>query len=194
MIPFRKYEVGGDAVGERYEPPQSRKIPGDGNCYFRSLSFFVTGTQHNHLLFRRLLCQYIDENKECFMNLHEPEFKPNYKEWQIKMKREHTWADEIIVKATSCWLNLSVWTYSPAEWLVHNHDQPLVNIPANHCKKPGCRLTGKEVTKYHWIETTPYNFGQELEFISEFSKQSRGIYMKNVSDHYEPVLSISSVG
>ena len=42
----------------------TRKVRGDGNCLFRSLSYLVTGSERNHSAIRRAICDYIAQCKQ----------------------------------------------------------------------------------------------------------------------------------
>jgi len=44
-----------------------KEIVADGNCLFRSMSFFrERGNQDNHMKYRKEVIQYIRENKEDY--------------------------------------------------------------------------------------------------------------------------------
>jgi len=43
-----------------------RDIKGDGNCLFRALSDQIEGNEHQHLTYRKLVCQYMKRNQEDF--------------------------------------------------------------------------------------------------------------------------------
>lgn len=43
-----------------------REITGDGNCLFRALSDQIEGNENQHLVYRKLVCQYIKQNQDNF--------------------------------------------------------------------------------------------------------------------------------
>lgn len=59
-----------------------RDITGDGNCLFRALSDQLEGTEGNHLLYRRQVCEYMRKNRVDF----EPFVVGLYEEIENKKK------------------------------------------------------------------------------------------------------------
>ena len=43
-------------MGHEHEPGVTARIIGDGNYFFRTLSYFLTGSQREHQRLRALLC------------------------------------------------------------------------------------------------------------------------------------------
>ena len=57
---------GPSRMGHEHEPDVTAWIIGDGNCFFRTLWYFLTGAQREHQRLRALLCQFTRENNEQF--------------------------------------------------------------------------------------------------------------------------------
>ena len=63
-------------------------INSDGNCLFRAIQYFLTGSQRNHDKLRTGVCDFMHENKEEYQDLFEP--LPNIKGFQsIEYKKEN---------------------------------------------------------------------------------------------------------
>ena len=57
---------GPSRMGHEHEPGITAWIIGDGNCFFRTLSYFLTGAQREHQRLSALMCQFMRENNEQF--------------------------------------------------------------------------------------------------------------------------------
>ncbi len=68
-------------------PSVTGGIHGDGNCFFRSMPFLVTGVQQHHSQLQNACTTYMDAHKGCFEALAQCR---NYID-QSKMKYNGTW-------------------------------------------------------------------------------------------------------
>ena len=113
-------------MGHEYEPGVTAWIIGDGNCFFCTLSYFLTGAQREHQRLRALLCQFMHENNEQFNAI------ANQKDYVITRKvsllGEYAREVEIFVAAT--FLGTPIWTFSPYgdshRWQCH---RPVSGLP-----------------------------------------------------------------
>ncbi len=100
---------------------------GDGNCFFRSLSFLLTGVQQQYSQLCNACTAYMEEHKDTFEALAQCE---NYFE-QSKMNYNGTYATEVEIFAMASLLNTTVFTYSPFgntyEWQKFS---PLPDLPS----------------------------------------------------------------
>ena len=55
---------GPSRMGHKHEPGVTAWIIGDGNCFFCTLSNFLTGAQREHQCLHTLLCQFMREINE----------------------------------------------------------------------------------------------------------------------------------
>ena len=58
FYPYPDYVIGGECV-QKKAPSIRMPIYGDGNCYFRSISYIVSGEEKFHLEVRRAVCDFI---------------------------------------------------------------------------------------------------------------------------------------
>ena len=122
---------------QQFSSRQRKQIAGDGNCFFRALSYILFGTEAEHKELRLTLADFISENKEIFKDWS---FEADF-ERHADVKRR--WATEVELKAASTYLQRPIYTYySPVEskyrWLIISplslnvsHQLPL-QIPLEH--------------------------------------------------------------
>ena len=100
---------------------------GDGNCFFRSLSYFLTGAQREHQRLPALLCQFMQEINEQFNAI------ANQKDYVITSKvsqlGEYATEEEILAAAT--FHGIPIWTFYPYgyshKWQYH---RPVSGLPS----------------------------------------------------------------
>ena len=94
---YPKYVLGGTCT--QGKAPISAKIKGDGNCYFRTISYSICGEEIYHADIRNAVCDFIstfDADLKPFL------VKGKGKEYILKsnMRRHGIWASEIEILAT----------------------------------------------------------------------------------------------
>ena len=100
---------------------------GDGNCFFRTLSYFLTGAQREHQHLRALLCQFMRENNEQFNAI------ANQKDYVItsKVSQLVEYATEVEIFVAATFLETPIWTFSPYgdshRWQCH---RPVSGLPS----------------------------------------------------------------
>ncbi|XP_062613488.1 uncharacterized protein LOC134275232 [Saccostrea cucullata] len=100
------------------EPRCEKNILGDGNCFFRAVSFSLTNSEDFHSAMRNAVCEHMMRNRELF--------KPFLKDGvdtvenhlsTTQMLQEGTWATEVEIFATAHLLNTDIYTFSGGCWL-----------------------------------------------------------------------------
>ncbi|PIC51600.1 hypothetical protein B9Z55_002047 [Caenorhabditis nigoni] len=124
------------------EPDQIQEIEADGNCFFRAISWCLTGSEAHHKKLRRATAEYLKNNKPSLKK-----YQSNFEAHAKKMKQNAEWATNCEVVAISKMLSVNIYTYLSSGWT---------------CQSP----SNNEVTAVG------------------------SIYLNNVSEHYEPVLSL----
>ena len=95
----------------------ARSTLGDGNCFYRSVSYLLFGTEDNYQIIK-LCCIYILKEYDFFFEneskkiCHEFSYKDNF----IQVCQENKWADEIVFAAAAIFLNRSVVTITCTEF------------------------------------------------------------------------------
>ena len=101
------------------------RIVSDGNCFFRTLSYFFCGDQSiKHKEIRKMITQFIKNYKNDFCEL----FTSNDIELAIKRK-DGDWADDIEIRAAATLFNanINVYSYRYKLWVTYS---PIGNLPS----------------------------------------------------------------
>ena len=106
------YKLGGTGQGVK-PPTKCFVINGDGNCYFRAVSFILTGVEKYHFVVRQAICDFIAIHYDD-LNL----FLAKYKDGEAylkdtKMRENSTWGTELEIIATA--------TMAKRDVIVYNH-------------------------------------------------------------------------
>ena len=107
-------------------PLGTARIAADGNCFFRSVSLAVAGSQEFHEELRLLITTYMihTSTNPMLSSLGSPD---DYMESYMKRSRMQTlctWATELEVIAAASLLNTTIFIYAkcrePFKWLKHS--------------------------------------------------------------------------
>lgn len=102
------------------EPDVIEDIVPDGNCYFRTISFLLTGSQSNYVKVRSLLIfnmlGKLKTSCDKFLRTKYVYQQSNFRavqDWINKtgMHRDGQWATDLEIFATALLLNIDIWTY-----------------------------------------------------------------------------------
>jgi hypothetical protein len=110
------------------KPSNFKRVLGDGNCFFRCISYLLTGTEQFHAVFRNLVCQHI-QSTHTLTNQTPTEYLNN-----TKMFTLGTWATETEIFATASLLQTDIYVYtavSPGVWKWLRHG-PLQQLQSKH--------------------------------------------------------------
>ncbi|XP_078333990.1 uncharacterized protein LOC111105212 [Crassostrea virginica] len=141
-VPYIRYST--DMLSSQQtlsKPSSEKKIVGDGNCFFRAMSFSVTNTEDYYYVMRNAVCTHLNQNQELF----KPFLRDNVKSVKnhllsSRMSENGTWATEVEILAMAHLLNVEIYTYTRSNWLrfspsdVDSSTQGIVGaIYLNHC-------------------------------------------------------------
>jgi len=93
------------------EPLAVQQIVGDGNCFFRAISYEVTLSEEHHLFFRTAACNVLRDKryKASFESKHIPnQLSANEYIKQMKMEKLGTWATDVEIFALAQLLNTRI--------------------------------------------------------------------------------------
>ncbi|KAK3105087.1 hypothetical protein FSP39_016983 [Pinctada imbricata] len=103
------------------KPKAVENIKGDGNCYFRCLSFALTGSQNVHERVRDVVVTFMTEHTERI----EKHFGDTYLN-DSNMDKSGTWATEAEILASAAYLNTDIYVYAKSgksyKWLKYPAD------------------------------------------------------------------------
>ena len=100
---------------------------GNGNCFFRTLSYFLPGAQKEHQRLRALLCQFLHANNEQFNAI------ANQKDYVITSKASQLeeYATEVEIFASATFLGIQIWTFSPyGDFYRWQRQRPVSGLPS----------------------------------------------------------------
>lgn len=100
------------------DPLKTKSIKGDGNCFFRALSFAISGTECNHCLMRQVIVEHLGNNYQTYECYIRPEFG-SVKAYirQSCIGNESTWATEVEIFVAAYLLGCDIYTFSENAWL-----------------------------------------------------------------------------
>ena len=132
--PSRASDVQDFMSVSRSTPPKLlTKVKGDGSCWYRSVSYIVTGSENNYEKIKRAVCKFMVDNKALLQEiirkypvLYVPEYDRKYNISSIQDilnyhffgPNRNAWANTIVLEMTSALLNTPFWLYEPNQgWL-----------------------------------------------------------------------------
>ncbi|CAL2029251.1 unnamed protein product [Caenorhabditis brenneri] len=99
-------------------PTKRIKILADGNCFYRAISWCLTGTEDNHASLRRATAKYLENNEVTFKKFCEG---VDYKEFVNTMKSDGEWSGSCEIFAMASMLNVKIFTYlGKCGWRSHS--------------------------------------------------------------------------
>ncbi|XP_055956955.1 uncharacterized protein LOC126820662 [Patella vulgata] len=110
------------------QPSQIKSITGDGNCYFRSVSYAISGTEVNHRIVRLAVVNHLKNNAAIFT----PYLRAGFLSVDDYLKRSRmrylgSWATELEIYVCADLLQVDIYTYSSNRWLKFSKLQILDN-------------------------------------------------------------------
>ena len=102
ILPFQRLR---SAISLYAQPLSRIEILGDGNCFFRTISYFLTGSQDAHFRIRNLLCDFIERNYILLALRH------SYLQ-DSNMRTPSIWATESEILACASLLNASIFVFT----------------------------------------------------------------------------------
>ena len=99
-----------------------RKMTGDGNCMFRSLSCHIFGHQEEHLATRKLIIEFESLNQQQFAKYLLEVNKPGI-ELHLKMGKPFVWGMHIELKAAASYFQIPLYFCQKSP---KSHPKPIV--------------------------------------------------------------------
>ncbi|KAL7863388.1 hypothetical protein SRHO_G00123720 [Serrasalmus rhombeus] len=141
------------------EPCETQTIAGDGNCFFRSLAFAVSGSEKEHARIRRAVVKHMIQSESRYVSCVRQQHcsVANYVATS-RMKYVGTWATEVEMQASADLLGVDIFTYTENKWLKYStchhspqhHDQG-AGIYLKHCNQ--CHYEVVTCVKWNGTET-----------------------------------------
>ena len=99
---------------ELEKPRRLYRVRGDGNCYFRAVSYIFTGTQDNHNILRSKLVSHmkkIDKQLQNYLDRNVDEYLDD-----SRMIDDGVWATDAEIFATANLLNVDIHVHTGTGW------------------------------------------------------------------------------
>ncbi|KAF1759753.1 hypothetical protein GCK72_016220 [Caenorhabditis remanei] len=97
-------------------PADKVPIVGDGNCFYRAISWCLTGSEKFHRKLRLATAEYLKNNEA---NLKKYCKEKNYDDYVKKVEKNSEWAVSCEIFAMASMLNIEILTYLDNRWLSH---------------------------------------------------------------------------
>lgn len=116
-----------------YKPTETVPIRGDGNCFFRSLSYWITGAQNSHKMVRQILVRYMNENKDAIAGTADENYLS-----RNHMSKDGEYGTDVEIFASASFLNTSIYVFAPwGEKFKWQHFAPLKETTSAFQKAKG---------------------------------------------------------
>lgn len=98
------------------KPCLSAQIIGDGNCFFRAVSYSLTSTENHYHKVRSAVCKHLLENKDDFVTFLRSN-DVSVESHVSSMMHDGNWATELEILALVHMLSVDIFTYSESRWI-----------------------------------------------------------------------------
>lgn len=98
------------------KPCLSAQIIGDGNCFFRAVSYSLTSTENHYHKVRSAVCKHLLENKDDFVTFLRSN-DVSVESHVSSMMHDGNWATELEILALAHMLSVDIFTYSESRWI-----------------------------------------------------------------------------
>ncbi|EJD75865.1 hypothetical protein LOAG_17077 [Loa loa] len=142
-------------------PSNITPVVADGNCFFRSIALYLSGSDEDHLIVRKSVVKFEEKYGDQLREVNHFSLA-GWKEHLSKMANDGEWATEIELLALAALLDVEIWTFLNGSWLRY---RPLY-------------IVGKD-GKSHKLSIQKYD-----------GSARNAIFLINENFHYRPVLDI----
>ncbi|XP_062597979.1 uncharacterized protein LOC134259411 [Saccostrea cucullata] len=177
-IPFSVNECENQhQYGQEITVPMSTVlVEPDGNCFFRAISFCLTGKQDYHQTIRLAICNHILENGLLFTPFLRPGVHSVENHISLSgMLRDGIWATEVEILALSHLLRTEIHTYSQNRWVTYSGQ--MVNSEEIMVSLGGIYLD--HVNQSHYNVVTSVTSVTSLQNLLSFTENERKITDRN---------------
>ncbi|KAK6741970.1 hypothetical protein RB195_009694 [Necator americanus] len=113
---LRKKMFGREVEFTLRDMPQSCEVRGDGNCLFRTLSWWITGgNEREYFRLREKLVSFMTKYRSKFANLLLN--KEDMNTHLERMSEDGEWGTQVELVAAACWLKVNIYTFLEGKWL-----------------------------------------------------------------------------
>eukprot|EP01119_Soliformovum_irregulare_P003229 TRINITY_DN13585_c0_g1_i1.p1 TRINITY_DN13585_c0_g1~~TRINITY_DN13585_c0_g1_i1.p1 ORF type:complete len:278 (-),score=31.37 TRINITY_DN13585_c0_g1_i1:124-957(-) len=143
-----------DRMAKRFQEfrVQEETVPGDGNCMMRAISHQLDPEEDNHLLVRRNIVKWLEQNEDFPVDTKGTQLKSfldtdQYSSWSkycSQMANPGTWGDHLALVGASEFYNATIWILSSVR--TPPGSQPITVVT------PIDRMPSRTFRLSHWHE------------------------------------------
>ena len=108
-------------------PVRIKHVIGDGNCFFRAVSYIISGTESNHIHLRKATVKHLLETNDLFSNTLSHEFR-TVEEYVLKERVMDigTWASNTEISCVANLVNTDVYSFNDQllTWQMYSAKNP----------------------------------------------------------------------
>ncbi|KAK3088416.1 hypothetical protein FSP39_018892 [Pinctada imbricata] len=118
-LKYENTKVHSNRLIKNAENPKAwHRVTGDGNCFFRALSYAISNTEENHEKLRTLICEHASLQPDHFASKLREEHESVISYLQTSnMTEDCVWATEFEIFVASSMLNCVIYTFSNGTWI-----------------------------------------------------------------------------
>ncbi|KAK3102186.1 hypothetical protein FSP39_009458 [Pinctada imbricata] len=118
-LKYENTKVHSNRLIKNAENPKAwHRVTGDGNCFFRALSYAISNTEENHEKLRTLICEHASLQPDHFASKLREEHESVISYLQTSnMTEDSVWATEFEIFVASSMLNCVIYTFSNGTWI-----------------------------------------------------------------------------
>ena len=126
-------------INVSHRPAATTRIAADGNCFFRSISLVVTGSQDFHQELRLLITTHMIHKYKnpVFSSLVSSDKSMEQYMKRSRMQSLGVWASEVGIIAAASLLNATIYVYAQCgdshKWLKHSADEANCGLHQDEC-------------------------------------------------------------
>lgn len=172
----RNYEIPTRLLGK---PSVSTQIIGDGNCFFRAISYSLTDTENYYKEVSGAICQHLLENKEDFVTFLRSN-DVSIESHVSAMMQDGNWATELEILSLAHMLSVDIFTYSESRWIKFSGQNVCSSM---HSKAGGLYLDHRYGNHYDVVLDVAESLEDEVNNLKKgtnSSKRNETCYKKNV--------------
>lgn len=128
------------AARELGPPCKSVYTLGDGNCFFRAISYALCGTDQYHFAIRQAAVKQLESYAGTYKSILRTEYHGSVSAY-LRKSRMHSpgrWATEVEIQATADFLGVSIYTYYLDRWIEYGCKGVVLSDQGIYLENCGC--------------------------------------------------------
>ena len=164
-----------------------RSITEDGNCFYRCISYILTGSEDSHILVRQRVVAHMKTSDVATKLLHGGHIQigvEHYLEYKRRSNVESTWASEVEIYVAANLLETPIWTFSCGRWVQHSPSMSVTCLTDEH---RSIYLHHKNGNHYEVVTGMKLDLEKKRQYMNkkrEESKKNKTAMTSKQKDYY----------